>query len=119
MKKKNSVAIAENQERINELENDIKEIKSTIADPDIPEETKTELKESLSDMQAELQSLIEENEKKIKNEKKKEEKPKIMVDGKSYDELSPEELESSWNARADKASKLSGFSKTKSVVERV
>lgn len=119
MKKKNTVAIAENQERITELENDIKEIKISIDDKDIPEETRSELKESLSAMKEELQGLKDENEKKLKAEKAKAEKPVIKIEGQLYESLSPDEMESSWRGRLSRAEKLGGVAKTKSIVEKI
>ena len=118
MKKKNTVAIAENQQRINELEKDIKEIKITINDTDIPEETRSDLKETLSGMTDELRALKEENEKKIKNEKEKNAKPIIKVGGKLYEKMNPEELEKPLRQRMERVDKLGGMAKTKSIVEK-
>jgi len=118
MKKKNTVAIAENQERMDELEKDIKEIKASIDDQDIPEETRNELKESLFAMKDELKALKEENERKIESEKKKAEKPILKIGGKLYDDLAPEEMESTFRQRLERAEKLGGVAKTKSIVEK-
>lgn len=116
MNKKKTTVISENQERIDELEKDIKDIKLSIDDQDIPEETRLELKESLSSMKEELNHLKEENEKKIQIEKKKNEKPQYMFGDKPIKESSVNDMESAWNKRMQIVKALEGKAKTKSIL---
>ncbi len=116
--KKTEDIILETQKKIDEIEKDIKGAKVSIADKDIPDETKVILKDSLVTMQKEATTLKSENETRIKELKKEKEKPILKVDGKLYEDVSHEEIGNSFKNRLDQVDKLEGLSKTKSVVQR-
>ena len=99
--------------RIDELETDISEIKISIDDQDIPEETRNELKESLGEMEAELSKLKTPKEKKPKKEKPA--KPEVMFGEKPFKETSASELTEAWNKRKEEIGLRGGKSKTKSI----
>jgi hypothetical protein len=99
--------------KIQELENDIKELKASIDDPDISEEDKAGLKETLAGMESELGAL-----KKAKSDKPKKEKPakpELKLNGKSFKEASYQELESAFNKRMELVKQTGGKVKTKSI----
>lgn len=99
--------------KIEELESDIKELKSSINDPDISEEDKAGLKETLVGMEAELEELKKPKVKKPKKEKAP--KPEVKFNGKGWKEVSSQELETAWGKRVEQIKETGGKVKTKSI----
>lgn len=99
--------------KIVELQADIETITATINDPDTPEDIRTDLNNSLVEIQGELTKLQKPKEPKPKKDKPA--KPEVKLGGKPYKETTSKELEDAFGERLKRVNELGGKSKTKSI----